>query len=423
MKDQKNLIRRVLDLTKEEIPVALLMFSFFFLVITVFQILKPLKNGLFVHTFGAFVELYAKLGNIAVAVLAMIGFTFLFNHTERHRLIYVLCSFFIGCFVLFAFLLNHPATVPIWGFYMLGDLVPTVMVAAFWAYLTDITTTDQAKRLYGLIGAGGVIGGWIGTSISKFLLNQIGQFGLLWLSALLMSGVILIIFVTERKVRRSALFVKPPGRVKEQPKLTDALEGARLALRSSYIAAIVGLVGFYEFGSQIMDYIFKKSTEHIGSVAATQASLANVYFYANALAVIVQLFLVSFMMKRFGAKVALLIGPIAVILSSIGYLITSELVALLVISDNGLNYSMQQTARESLYVVTTHEEKYKARAFTNMFIQRLGKGAGSLTVILLGWLAIIRSPRYLSFIVISMMVLIILLGSYAGRHFAERTRE
>src|SRR5947199_130007 len=112
------------------------MFFFFFLVITVFQILKPLKNGLFVHTFGADVELYAKLGNIVVAIIAMMGFTFLFNRLERQRLIYVLCSFFVSCFILFALLLNHPTTVPIWGFYMLGDLTPTVMMAAFWAYLT-----------------------------------------------------------------------------------------------------------------------------------------------------------------------------------------------------------------------------------------------------------------------------------------------
>src|SRR5207237_4767253 len=106
------------------------------------------------------------------------------------------------------------------------------------------------------------------------------------------------------------------------------LEEARLAITSTYIAEIAGLVGSSEFGSQIMDYIFKKSTENIGSITATQASMANVYFYANALAVVVQLFLVSFVMKRFGPKVALTIGPIAVILSSFTYLVIPDMVAL-----------------------------------------------------------------------------------------------
>jgi len=415
--------RRLFDFRKEEIPLAGLMFCFFFLIITVFQILKPLKNGLFVHTFGAYLELYAKMGNIAVAVLAMLGFTYLFNHMERQRLLYTLCSFFITAFILFAFLLIHPTTVPIWGFYMLGDLIPTLMVAAFWAYLTDITTADQSKRLYGLIGAGGVIGGWVGTTISKFLLNELGQFGLMLLSAFLMGMVMVITFFVERRAQKLPSTQVQASPQKSEPKVSDALEGAKMAFRSTYIAAIVGMVGFYEFGSQILDYIFKKSTENMASTTATQASLANVYFYANALAVIVQLFLVSFIMKRFGPKVALLIGPAAVLFSSITYFVMPEFVALLVISDNGLNYSMTQTARESLYVVTSREEKYKARAFTNMFVQRLAKGLGSLTVILLGVFALLSTPRYLSILVMGVMVIIGVLGLYAGHRFEEKTLE
>src|SRR5262249_19352137 len=169
--------------------------------------------------------------------------------------------------------------------------------------------------------------------------------------------VMVITFFVERRARKLPSAQVQASPQKSEPKVSDALEGARMAFRSTYIAAIVGMVAFYEFGSQIMDYIFKKSTENMATTAATQASLANVYFYANALAVIVQLFLVSFIMKRFGPKVALLIGPAAVLLSSITYFLMPEFVPLLVISDNGLNYSMTQTARESLYVVTSHEEK------------------------------------------------------------------
>src|SRR5262249_52718881 len=221
--------RRLFDFRKEEVPLAGLMFTFFFLIITVFQILKPLKNGLFVHTFGAYLELYAKLGNIAVAVLAMLGFTYLFNRMERQWLLYTLCSFFITAFIFFAFLLIHPTTVPIWGFYMLGDLIPTLMVAAFWAYLTDITTPDQSKRLYGLIGAGGVIGGWIGTTISKFLLAELGQFGLMLLSAFFMGMVMVITFFVERRARKLPSAQVQASPQKSEPKVSDALEGARMA--------------------------------------------------------------------------------------------------------------------------------------------------------------------------------------------------
>ena len=54
-----------------------------------------------------------------------------------------------------------------------------MMVTAFWAYLTDLTNPSQAKRLFGPIGAGGVLGGWAGVSVAKLLLEQLGTTGLL----------------------------------------------------------------------------------------------------------------------------------------------------------------------------------------------------------------------------------------------------
>jgi hypothetical protein len=68
-------IRQFFDVRSGEVEPALLMFGFFFSVTAVFQILKPLKKGLFVSHFGAERELIAKGINIDVALAAMIGFT------------------------------------------------------------------------------------------------------------------------------------------------------------------------------------------------------------------------------------------------------------------------------------------------------------------------------------------------------------
>ena len=42
-------------------------------------------------------------------------------------------------------------------------------------------------------------------------------------------------------------------------------------------------------------------------------------------------------------------------------------------ADNGFSYSINQSAKEALYVPTTREEKYKAKAFIDMFVQRFAK--------------------------------------------------
>jgi ATP/ADP translocase len=95
--------------------------------------------------------------------------------------------------------------------------------------------------------------------------------------------------------------------------------------------------------------------------------------------------------------------------------------ALLTISDNSFSYSMNQTARETLFVPTPSEVKYvkyKARAFANMFVQRLGKSAAILMALVLSGVPV----RNLSIPALLVIALWILLAVYAGRRFDDMHR-
>ena len=91
--------------------------------------------------------------------------------------------------------------------------------------------------------------------------------------------------------------------------------------------------------------------------------------------------------------------------------------ALLTISDNSFNYSINQTARETLFMPTSADEQYKARAFSNMFVQRLGKGAAILMALVLNVLPI----RFLSLIAMGVIAVWIGFAVSAGRRFDELT--
>jgi AAA family ATP:ADP antiporter len=419
-----NPLRKLFDFRGDELRAALLLFLFFFLVIAVFQLVKPLKNGLFIQHYGADIELYAKLLNIAVAAAGVALFTYLYNRLPRHRLIYAVAGLFVVGFAVVAALLSNPGPGTIWGFYFLGDLESTMLVAGFWAYLTDLADSGQAKRLFGPIGAGGVIGGWVGATTAKLLLKAVGSTGLLFIAIAMMAGVIVTGYLVELLVERSGAFRRVSARAEPaEPtsgsKVAEALEGARLVLRSKYLAAIVGIMAAYEIASQVMDYQFKRASETFSDVTATQAFMIEVYWYANILSVVVQLFLVSFIMRRFGLTPALLVLPLSLIASSFGFMIVPSLltVSLLVVLDNGLNYSLQQTARESLYTPTSPDEKYKARAFTNMFVQRSAKGLAIVLVMGIGLLGL--PVRLLSVFTLAALAAMALCGLYAGRRFAE----
>jgi ATP:ADP antiporter, AAA family len=431
MKDEKtskNPLRAFFDFNKEELPVVLLMFAFFFLFIVVFQMLRPLKKGMFIETFGADRELYAKLFNIVLSILGVIVFTYLVNHVKRHKTIYALSGFFAASFFVLSRVLGSapPPGWSVWGFYLWGDLLSTMMVASFWAYLTDITYPDQAKRLYGVIGAGGVIGGIFGATTAKTLLKPLGTPNILMIAAVLMVVLIVVVFTIELLVDRSVRFKKVSAPLKQISQMGAAVEGARLTFSSKYLMAIMGLMFFYEIGSQVNDYQFSKFTESLEGLEQTQAYLTNATFFANLLAVVVQLFLVSLIMRKFGLITALLVLPVTLILSTTTFFLYPSLLfaMFLFVSDNGLNYSVQQTSRESLYVVTTPEEKYKSRAFTNMFVQRLAKGLAIFIVIGLGMLGLKgASTRYLSIVTIIVMLILVGLAIYAGRYFARKEAE
>ena len=99
-----------------------------------------------------------------MAILAVVVFTALYNRFGSRRLIPTLCAGFMVALLAFAGALSGvsvPAPSLNWLFYLFGDAWSTVWVTTFWAYLTELTRTEQSKRLYGLIGAGGVIGGLI----------------------------------------------------------------------------------------------------------------------------------------------------------------------------------------------------------------------------------------------------------------------
>jgi ATP:ADP antiporter, AAA family len=104
-------------------------------------------------------------------------------------------------------------------------------------------------------------------------------------------------------------------------------------------------------------------------------------------------------------------------LASGGFFLDSTLLmgSLLIISDNGLNYSINQTSREMLFVPTSSDAQYKARAFTNMFVQRLAKGAATLVsaaFILIG-------VRWLSPVAVVIAAFWMWIAVTAGRRFRE----
>ena len=434
MATSKNPLKQIMDIRRDEVPQALLMFAYFFLVITTFAILKPLKGSLFIqfydqtgfNSFGlrlnaAQAELLAKVFNMVIAFVASTIFAFLSRSFRRQKLTYIFSIFIAACLIFFMSTLESPVGGTVWSFYLFGDLYSTLMVSTFFAFLNDSVAPEKAKRLYGLIGLGGVSGGAFGATLLAARIKQLSITA--WLSICL--GVAGGICVVAGAAGR--LFARlPMPKAEQAAAVTEnpATAGARLVFRSRYLLAILAIVGLYEMVSTTMDFQFKSAVAHYLDGEAIGVRIANMYAISNVLSFVVQLFFTSFVMKRFGVGMALLVLPGTALIGSVGFLLTPVLLAgsALYVSDNGFNNSINQSAREVLYTPTTRREKYQAKAFIDMFLQRFAKAlAVGLSLGITTFFAGFESVRWLSLITATILVVWIRIVRFAGKEFERRS--
>jgi AAA family ATP:ADP antiporter len=429
-----------LTVRRSELPLTLLMFTYFFLVITSFWILKPIKKALFIqyydqqgfwlfawHMSAAQAELLAKVLNMVVAFVAVAVFTWLVRKFRRQHLTFIFTGFFLVSYLIYSLIVADPGPLTVWSFYLFGDLFSTLMVATFFAFLNDSVTPEAAKRLYGPVGLGGVVGGVVGTTIVRGLIDQVSLVGWLWICMVLSLLILVVAYAAGRLVDRDPSLAPPldplptvSQEVAHAKRGNPALEGAQLVLHSPYLLSIVGIVGLYEIVSTIMDFQFTSTIAHYLDGRDIGRQFSTVFAITNVVSMCVQLFLTSWIMTRFGILVALLVLPLATLAGSGAFMAVPALWvgSLLNTVDNGFSYSINQSAKEALYVPTTQDEKYKAKAFIDMFVQRFAKSVA--VVVSLGitvFFTSFASLRWLSLFTIVIIAIWIVAASYAGKHF------
>lgn len=403
------------QLSAEEKKKAALLFLFFFLVIAVFWIQKPLRtSGLLIS--GGIVALpWAKLLVAAVVLPAMAAYAALTRRLrERPRAVLVgVCA---GAFVLGLALfagLGRGSAAAAFAFYLFVDLYVTVMVALFWSLAHEATPPAQARRIYALVGAGGILGGIAGSALTGWLSPFAPPEALLWIAAALLAPLPLL-----------ARALEPPdgGGENGSPGLRAAWHGARLTWASPYLLAIAAVVVLYEVSSNVVDYIFHALAL---SAFAEEAVLASFLGRFNAAvigaSVLVQLLLTSYLLRGRGARPGLLILPAAFAAGSLLFLAAPALpaAAFLFFSDGSLHYSVNQTSKEALYTPATRQAKYEAKAFIDMVLFRLAKAFSSLLIAAYNaWLLPLGWPlRSLTAVILLCLLLWVPAAESAGRSF------
>src|SRR5215813_2894237 len=182
----KRIFSKIVDVKQLELRALWLGFFFHFLILTGYYITKPIRDNI-----GASSSLEALPWMFTATLFAMLianaAFAAIVARMSRRRFIPIAYGFFIFVFVLFFIAMrSRPAAEQVWigrGFFVWVSVFNLFNTAVFWAFMTDLFTVEQGKRLYGFIAVGGTLGAIPGAYINKHYVREIGPANLLVIAA------------------------------------------------------------------------------------------------------------------------------------------------------------------------------------------------------------------------------------------------
>ncbi len=343
-------------------------FVYFFSLLCAYGLLRPLREEMGVRH-GVERLQWLFTGTFLCMLLAQPVYGALVSRFERRVFLPAVYGFFVACLVTFylVFRAGVGMAVAVPAFFIWVSVFNLFVVSVFWSFMSDIFTHEQARRLYGIIAAGGTCGALAGPLFTALLVERTGVPQLMLISALLLGVALLAIvrllpWATEHRGADRAI----GGTV---------LAGARLVFASPFLRLIAGLLLLYVTVNTILYY--QQAAVVAASFddpAARAAYFARIDFAVNALTVITQLAVTRVLLTRFGVTPLLMLSPLLVA-AGFAWLAASPtplLLAAIQVVHRAGNFALIAPARESLFTRVDRESRYKAKAFIDTAIYRGG---------------------------------------------------
>jgi AAA family ATP:ADP antiporter len=384
---RRSPIERLLGVFAEvrggEAPTALLLTLNVFLLLICYYLLKTAREPLILAS-GAEVKSYASAGQSVLLIPGTYIYGKVAERVGRMRLIALVTVFFASNLVLF--FIAGKAHVPYLGiaFFLWVGVFNMMIIAQFWSFSADIYAPEQGKRLFAILGIGSTVGAVVGSGIARALFKRIGEYGLMFTAAgVLLLALSVTVTVHRREVKRNTK--TGPNEAHETPLGKDS--GFQMLLRDRYLLLIGALSFVLNWVNTSGEYILDRTlleTAKLRLPAGVDATgwtdrfigefKADYFLWVNTASVLMQLFIVSRVIKYLGVRFALLLVPA---LSLCGYgtaFFFPSLAALFVVKivENTMDYSLQNTSRQALWLVTSRDSKYKAKSVIDTFMVRAG---------------------------------------------------
>jgi ATP:ADP antiporter, AAA family len=421
MEALKRLWGNLFDIRPGEYLKTLFMALYLMLVLFAYYILKPVSKAMFLNNFNI-----NKLPWLYV-LIATIGGTLAYLYTKLsvksslgHAIDYATASC-VAVLVVFWWAIPSKTHWVIYAFNIWVSLFSVILVSQGWLVAANLYTSREAKRLYGILGIGSVIGAAFGGQFTAVTVYYIGTNNLLLASA----GMVVLSYVAYRMAVRSAR--RPLGAVKAASgdnefsfrEITGAIR------RHRHLQVIIAITTLTFIVDVMVEFQFSAMAQRAYHGSDLTAFLGHFYgFWLNLITFVLQLFLTGYVVRRLGVGGALQIMPLTIMAASVATLVSPSLLstASTELAGTATRYSFNKTGIELLYLPLPLDLRNRTKAFVDVFSDRLARGIGGMILVFFTSVVVIGVGR-LPLVVMAIAVAWIGLSIVARRQYVATVRD
>ena len=369
----ETLIKKLVNARTGEVKALLWSFAYFFFLLSTYYMLQPLRDAM--ATEGGTRQLpWLFVGTFATTLVLIPFQSALAARLPRAVFIPVVYLFLVANMLVFWFLMKSEIAVVgvARAFFIWTTVFSVFTVSIFWTFMADLYSSEQSKRLFGFIGAGGSIGSILGPLIVKQLVGPIGVANLL----LVASGMLVLAVVCANRLEGAAAeaqaatkgFVSASAS-RPPPVGGGMFDGFGLLFKSGYLGGIGVWVFLLSFAGTFLYFILQGVVNDANLDAAARTSFfATIALWVGVLSLAVQLLATGRIISAIGtgmsaALVALVfvVGFIALAAAPLLAAPLLSIAAVFQVAQRSTTFGIANIARESLWTVVSREEKFKAK--------------------------------------------------------------
>jgi AAA family ATP:ADP antiporter len=359
----------------------LAMFASLFLILFTAYLLKPAREMLILTEGTAEIRSYA----VALQALLLLFFIPLYGKFSRrfdsYRYMQIVTAICVATLLAFALAGHSGFAISVVYFVWLGAY-SVLIISQFWAYASELYSREAGERLFVIVALGASLGAWLGSALSRELVNYLDAYGLIVAGAFTLALSII-------PASRAGLSVPEGSRGQRESGETaqpSIFAGFQLVFSRRYLMLMAAFVIMLNLVNTTGEYLLSAILESLYATGSAAGEIVvdkgtyvgrfygGFYFLVNLFGVLIQFFAVSRLIRVAGFSIAFALTPLVIFLgyASLALLPIVGWFRYFKIAENSLDYSLQNTARQMLYLPLSRQEKYEARAVIDPFGQRIG---------------------------------------------------